>query len=113
METLYQKLTVIGRVKNYFAPYLELLTKPSGNKLFLLLLSLLTIQYATSVNHLFRRFLGNSSLLFEEHPTNMNITVATKIMILGIEYMQIPPVACDNYWLRLLGVRNECSAPTG
>ena len=65
METLYQMPTVIGRVKKYFAPYLELLTKPSGNKLFILLLSLLTIQYATSINHLFRRFLtkvSNTSL---------------------------------------------------
>ena len=61
METLYQMPTVIGRLRQYFAPYLSLLTKPSGNKLFLLLLSLLTIQYATSINHVFKRFLSKIS----------------------------------------------------
>ena len=61
METLYQIPTVIGRLREYFSPYLAMLTKPSGNKLFLLLLSLLAIQFATSINHLYRRFLSKIS----------------------------------------------------
>ena len=61
MKILYQMATVIGRLRKYFAPYLALLTKPGGNKLFMLLLSLLTLQFATSINHLYRRFLSKIS----------------------------------------------------
>ena len=61
METLYQMPTIIGSLREYFSPYLSLLTKPSGNKLFMLLLSLYTLQFATSINHLHRRFLSKIS----------------------------------------------------
>ena len=57
MEKLYQTSTTIGRLFDYFAPYLTLLTKPSGRKLFLLLLAMVAVQYATSINHLFKWFL--------------------------------------------------------
>ena len=61
METLYHLPTVIGSLKRYFSPYLSLLTKPSGNKLFLLLLALLAVQIATSLNYLYKRFLSKLS----------------------------------------------------
>jgi len=58
METLYQKTRVISRVKKHFMPYIELLTKPSGHKLFLLLLALLSIQAVTSIAHIYKWFLA-------------------------------------------------------
>jgi len=58
METLYQKTKVISRVKKYFSPYIELLTKPSGYKLFLLLLSILSMQAVASIAHIYKWFLA-------------------------------------------------------
>jgi hypothetical protein len=58
METLYQKTKVISRVKKYFLPYIELLTKPSGHKLFLLLLAVLSMQAVTSIQHIYKWFLA-------------------------------------------------------
>jgi len=59
MEELYQKTFTIKKLKDYFTPYLVLLTKPSGKKLFLLLLAMMTIQFTTSINHLFKWFLSD------------------------------------------------------
>ena len=61
MEPLYHLPTVIGSLRRYFSPYLSLMTKPSGNKLFLLLLAILAIQFATSLKHLYKRFLTKLS----------------------------------------------------
>jgi len=61
METLYQKTRIISRVKKYFQPYLELLTKPSGNKLFLLLLAVFSMQAVTSIAHIYNWFLHGLS----------------------------------------------------
>ena len=58
METLYQKTRIISRVKKYFMPYMELLRKPSGNKLFLLLLAVLIMQVVTSIQHIYKWFLS-------------------------------------------------------
>jgi len=58
METLYQKTRIISRVKKYFLPYIELLTKPSGHKLFLLLLAILSMQAVTSIAHIYKWFLS-------------------------------------------------------
>ena len=57
METLYQKSKIISRVKKYFLPYIELMTKPSGKKLFLLLLGVLSMQTLTSIQHIYKWFL--------------------------------------------------------
>jgi len=59
METLYQKTVAIKRLKEYFTPYLELLTKPSGKKMFLLLLAMISMQFVTSINHLYKWFLSD------------------------------------------------------
>jgi len=58
METLYQKSRIISRVKKYFLPYIELLTKPSGHKLFLLLLAVMSMQAITSIQHIYKWFLA-------------------------------------------------------
>jgi len=61
METLYQKTRIISRVKKYFMPYIELLTKPSGYKLFLLLLAVLSMQAVTSIQNIYNWFLRGIS----------------------------------------------------
>jgi hypothetical protein len=57
METLYQKTKIISRVKKYFSPYIEMLTKPTGRKLFLMLLAMLSMQAVTSIAHIYKWFL--------------------------------------------------------
>jgi hypothetical protein len=59
MEALYQKAATIKRLKEYFRPYLNLLTKPSGKKMFLLLLAMITMQFVTSINYLYKWFLSD------------------------------------------------------
>jgi hypothetical protein len=44
-------------MKKYFSPYIEMLTKPSGHKLFLLLLGMVCIQAVTSMAHVYKWFL--------------------------------------------------------
>ena len=61
MEILYQKTKVISRVKKYLLPYIELLTKPSGDKLFMLLLAVMSMQAVTSIQHIYRWFLRGMS----------------------------------------------------
>jgi len=61
METLYQKTRIISRVKKHFMPYIELLTKPTGHKLFLLLLAILSMQAVTSIQHIYNWFLRGMS----------------------------------------------------
>jgi len=61
METLYQKSRIISRVKKYFTAYIELLTKPSGQKLFMVLLAVMTMQTVTSIQHIYKWFLAGLS----------------------------------------------------
>ena len=61
MGTLYQKTKVISRVKKYFSPYIELLTKPTGDKLIMLLLAILSMQTVTSIQHIYNWFLRGIS----------------------------------------------------
>jgi len=42
-------------------PYIELLTKPSGHKLFMLLLAVMSMQAVTSIQHIYRWFLKGIS----------------------------------------------------
>jgi len=58
MERLYQKTRVISRVREYYIPYMKLLTKPSGEKLLMLLLSVLSMQTITSIQHIYKWFLS-------------------------------------------------------
>jgi hypothetical protein len=61
METLYQTTVVIKRLYEYFKPYISLLTKPSGQKMFMLLLAILAMQLTTSINYLHKWFLSGVS----------------------------------------------------
>jgi len=58
METLYQNTRTIKRLKEYFQPYLLLLTQPSGTKFFLILLSMLAMQFITSIRNIHKWFLS-------------------------------------------------------
>jgi len=59
METLYQSARTIKSLKEYFQPYLNLLTKPSGTKLYMVLLAMLSMQFITSIRHMFKWFLSD------------------------------------------------------
>jgi hypothetical protein len=61
METLYQKTKIVSRVKKYFLPYIELLTKPSGHKFFMLLLAIIGMQTITSMQYIYTWFLRGLS----------------------------------------------------
>jgi hypothetical protein len=47
-----QKKGIISRVKKYFNSYIELLTKPTGHKLLMLLLAIFSMQSVTSISHI-------------------------------------------------------------
>ena len=91
METLYKNTKIIKRLKEYFTPYLELLTKPSGNKLFLLLIAMISMQFTTSINHLFKWFLSDICgislnsyyylLAYTEIPLAMFFNVTVKLAL--------------------------------
>jgi len=46
-------------------PYIELLTKPSGHKLFMLLLAVLSMQAVTSIQHIYKWFLAPLSKILQ------------------------------------------------
>ena len=121
METLYQMPTIVGSLREYFAPYLSLLTKPSGNKLFMLILSLYTLQFATSINHLYKRFLSKISgvslnayyyLLSEtEVPLGkfFQITVHLALSLIPDELMELPIfLIVDDTLQAKFGTHFEC-----
>jgi len=58
MERLYHRSKIISRVKKYFMPYIELLTKPTGQKMFLLLLAIMSMQTVRSIAHIYKWFLA-------------------------------------------------------
>jgi len=58
MERLYHKTRVIKSLKKYFMPYISVLTKPSGEKLFLLMLAVMAMQFVTSIRNIYRWFLS-------------------------------------------------------
>jgi len=58
METLYQNARTVKRLKEYFQPYLSLLTQPSGTKFFLILLAMLSMQFVTSIRNIYQWFLS-------------------------------------------------------
>lgn len=58
MEKLYQKSEVIKSLKEYFDSYILSLSSQSGKKLFLLLLSMITMQFVTSIKFVYDWFLS-------------------------------------------------------
>jgi len=59
MKKLYQKTRVVESLFNYFKPYINLLTKPSGQKLFLLILAMISIQFISSIQFLYKWFISD------------------------------------------------------
>lgn len=47
----------MSRAKKYFLPYLEMVTRPTGRKLLLLLVGMVVMQAVTSIQHLYKWFL--------------------------------------------------------
>ena len=61
MRTLYHIGKKMSSIKKYLVPYIELLTKRSGEKLFLLLLAMMAMQTVSSIKHLYEWFMRGVS----------------------------------------------------
>ena len=102
METLYQKTKIISRVKKHFLPYIELLTKPTGHKLFLLLLSVLSTQTVMSIQHIYKWFLSPLSkisqnayyylLSYTSLPLDKfaGVTIRKALAVIDEKYQKLP-----------------------
>ena len=121
MEKLYQKSLVIGRLREYFAPYLSLLTKPSAHKMFLLLLAMLTMQTAVSIKFLYEWFINRICstslnayyylLSYTEIPLNkfMQVTVRLSLSLIPGELAGLPILLMiDDTMQAKYGTHFEC-----
>ena len=57
-KTLYNEKTLIGRLHQYFLIYFETFSVPTADTLFLLILSILILEYAHSIRFLYQHFLS-------------------------------------------------------
>ena len=57
-KTLYNEKTLIGRLHQYFWIYFETFSVPTADTLFLLILSILTLESAHSIRFLYQHFLS-------------------------------------------------------
>lgn len=57
-KTLYSEKTLIGRLQQYFLIYFETFSVPTADTLFLLILSILTLESAHSIRFLYQHFLS-------------------------------------------------------
>ena len=57
-KTLYNEKTLIGRLHQYFLIYFETFSVPTADTLFLLILSILTLESAHSIWFLYQHFLS-------------------------------------------------------
>jgi len=121
METLYQNARTIQRLKTYFQPYLDLLTKPSGMKLLMVLLAMLTMQFITSIRHMYKWFLSDICglslnayyhlLSYTEIPLNafLRITVKNALSLIPTEVYGLPIfLIIDDTLLEKFGTHFEC-----
>jgi len=121
MEALYQNARTIKRLKEYFQPYLNLLTQPSGTKFFLILLSILSMQFVTSIRNIYRWFLSeiyDSSLNSYYHllsyadiPLDMffRITIKTALSLIPEEIYGLPIfLIIDDTLQAKFGTHFEC-----
>ncbi len=56
-DLLYNKNSIIGRLKTYFSVYFEKFTAPTADTLFLLVLSMLAMESVNSIRFLYKHFL--------------------------------------------------------
>jgi len=121
METLYQKTRIIARIKEYFSPYIELLTKPSGHKLFLLLLAVLSMQALSSIQHVYKWFLSPLSkasqnayyylMTYTELPLEKfaEVTIGKALGIIAENHRKIPVLLLlDDTLQAKYGTKFEC-----
>jgi len=121
METLYQKTKIISRVKKYFTPYMELLTKPSGHKLFLLLLAVMSMQAVTSIAHIYKWFLAGISrisqnayyylLTYTTLPTDKfaAVTIRKALALIDEKHKKLPVLLLiDDTLQAKFGTKFEC-----
>ena len=57
-KTLYNEKTLIGRLHQYFLIYFETFSAPTADTLFLLVLSILTLEFVHSIRFLYQHFLS-------------------------------------------------------
>ena len=57
-KALYNEKTLIGRLHKYFLTYFETFSVPTVDTLFLLILSILTLESAHSIRFLYQHFLS-------------------------------------------------------
>lgn len=121
METLYQNTKIIKRLKEYFQPYLNLLTKPSGAKLFLVLLAMISMQFVTSVSFIYKWFLSDICALslnsyyhlltYTEIPLNafFRLTVKNALSLIPKELNGLPVLLIvDDTLQAKYGTHFEC-----
>jgi len=121
METLYQNARTIKRLKEYFQPYLSLLTQPSGTKFFLILLAMLSMQFVTSIRNIYQWFLSgikDSSLnsyyhllSYADMPLDafFRITVKTALSLIPKEIYGLPVfLIIDDTMQAKFGTHFEC-----
>jgi len=121
METLYQNARTIKRLKEYFQPYLCLLTQPSGTKFFLILLAMLSMQFVTSIRNIYNWFLSgicNKSLNSYYHLLSyadipldafFRITVKTALSLIPKEIYGLPVfLIIDDTMQAKFGTHFEC-----
>jgi len=121
METLYQKTRIISRVKKYFMPYMELLTKPTGHKLFLLLLAVMSMQAVTSIQHIYKWFLAPLAkisqnayyylLTYTELPIDKfaEVTIRKAIELIDVKLAKLPVLLLlDDTLQAKFGTKFEC-----
>jgi len=123
MEKLYHKSKIISRVKKYYKPYIELVTKSTGHKLLLLLLAILSMQAVTSIAHIYKWFLRPLSkislnsyyhmLSYAKLPMDKfaEVTLRLAIGVMDEETAKLPVVLLiDDTLQAKFGTKFECYA---
>lgn len=121
MEVLYQKGSIIKSLRDYFQPYIKLLTRPGGKKLFLILLAVISMQFVTSIRHVYKWFLSDVCGLslnafyhlmsYTEMPLNafLQITVGLALGLVSKEAYGLPIfLIIDDTLLAKYGTHFEC-----
>ena len=109
LETVSEK-TLIGRLRRYFLIYFETFSVPTADTLFLLILSILTLESAHSIRFLYQHFLSGitekslnvfyyaCSYAKVDYSRFMNITARIALKLIP-DFLQTQPVP-----LRLKGI---------
>lgn len=121
METLYQNTKMIKRLKEYFQPYLNPLTKPGGTKLLSVLPAVISMQFITSISFIYKWFLTDiydlslnsyyHLLTYTEIPLNafFRITVKNALSLIPKELKGVPVfLITDDTLQAKFGTRFEC-----